>query len=110
MDTMILTNNSLTATRIRVIADRTNSELMAGAKAMIIENAKKAMRMGCVHILYQKVNGELREAWATLNPSLVAKHINGNGESRECYATTAYFDVEKGGWRSFRWESLIAVL
>lgn len=46
--------NALTATRIRVIADRTHSELMAGTKAMMIENAKKAMRMGCVHILYQR--------------------------------------------------------
>lgn len=54
MDTMILTKNALTATRIRVIADRTHSELMAGTKAMMIENAKKAMRMGCVHILYQR--------------------------------------------------------
>ncbi|WP_080597345.1 SH3 beta-barrel fold-containing protein [Bacteroides uniformis] len=31
------------------------------------------------------------------------------GESRESYATTAYFDLEKCGWRSFRWENLIAV-
>ena len=25
------------------------------------------------------------------------------------YATTAYFDLEKCSWRSFRWENLIAV-
>ena len=34
---------------------------------------------------------------------------NGRGESRESFATTAYFDVEKGEWRSFRWETLIKV-
>ncbi|WP_333559463.1 SH3 beta-barrel fold-containing protein [Phocaeicola dorei] len=35
--------------------------------------------------------------------------ICGWGESRESYATTAYFDLEKCRWRSFRWENLIAV-
>ena len=42
--TMIATNNALTITRMTVIAKRTGSELMAGAKGMMIENLKKQMR------------------------------------------------------------------
>lgn len=109
MNAMILTTNSLTVTRMAVIAKRTRSELMTGAKAMMIEALKRQMANGVAHFLFRKKNGELREAWGTTCKSLVEKHINGNGDSRELYATTAYFDVEKGEWRSFRWESIVAV-
>ena len=106
---LIITNNNLTITRMAVIARRTNSELMAGAKAMLIEAAKKQMVGGICHFAYTKKNGELREAWGTLTPSLVEKKIVGTGVSRELYATTAYFDCSKGAWRSFRWENIVAV-
>ncbi len=39
----------------------------------------------------------------------IADKVCGWGESRGNYATTAYFDLEKCAWRSFRWENLIAV-
>lgn len=110
METMIITNDRLTVTRIAVITRRTGSQIAGGAKAILIESAKRIMRSGICHFVYTKKDGTLREAWGTLNRELVEKHINGNGVSRECYATTAYFDTEKGGWRSFRWENLVAVL
>ena len=109
METIIITTNNLTAARMAVIAKRTSSDLMAGAKAMMVESLKRQMRGGVAHFVYQKKNGELREAWGTTNKSLARKHINGNGDSREFYCTTAYFDVEKGNWRSFRWENIVAV-
>lgn len=109
MNTMLVTTNNLTIRRMAVIHTRTNSELMAGAKAMMIENLKSKMLTGLAHFFYAKKDGALREAWGTTNKSLVTKYSNGNGISRENYATTAYFDVEVGGWRSFRWENLIAV-
>lgn len=108
-DTMIVTKDSRTATRIAVIGERTGSSIIAGAKAMMVENLKRQMRNGVAHFAFVKKNGEFREAWGTTNGSLVAKHTNGNGECREQFATTAYFDVEAGSWRSFRWETLIAV-
>lgn len=109
MDSMIIANDPLTMARIAVIEKRTGCVLMAGAKAMMIEGLKRQMRDGVAHFVYVKTNGELREAWGTTKRSLTKKYINGNGVSRECYATTAYFDVEKGSWRSFRWESIVAV-
>ena len=89
MSTMIITTDNQTITRMAVIAKRTDSEFMAGAKAMMVESLKRQMRGGVAHFVYQKKNGELREA--------------------EFYCTTAYFDVEKGAWRSFRWESIVTV-
>ena len=107
MNALIITDT--TAVRMNVIAQRTQNLLLAGAKAMMIENLKHKLRTGVAHFIFQKKNGELREMFATTNPSLVKRHINGRGVSRELYATTAVFDCELGEWRSFRWESIVKV-
>ena len=107
MNALVISNQ--TATRMAVIAQRTGSELMAGAKAMMIEQLKEKLRNGVAHFVFQKRNGEYREMFATTNKALVQRHIVGTGISRELYATTAIFDVEKGAWRSFRWESIVKV-
>lgn len=99
----------MTITRANVIAKRTGSLEMGIAKAMLIEQLKQKLASGVAHFIFQKKNGELREMFATTCKPLVDKHVNGRGMSREYYATTAVFDVEKGAWRSFRWESLIKV-
>ena len=106
---MIISTDSRTVTRMAVIARRTGSELMAGAKAVLVEALKDKMRNGIAHFVFQKKDGSYREAWGTTNRSLAQKYINGNGVTREAYATTAYFDVEAGDWRSFRWENLVMV-
>ena len=105
----IMVISDMTATRMAVIADRTQNLLVAGAKAMMIENLKSKLRSGVAHFIFMKKNGELREMFATTCPALVGRHINGRGVSRELYATTAVFDVECGAWRSFRWESIVKV-
>ena len=107
MNALVISNQ--TATRMAVIASRTGSELMAGAKAMMIEALKEKLRNGVAHFIFQKRNGEYREMFGTTNQSLVKHHINGRGVSRELYATTAVFDCECGKWKSFRWESIVKV-
>lgn len=107
MNALVISNQ--TATRMTVIASRTGSELMAGAKAMMIEALKEKLRNGVAHFIFQKRNGEYREMFGTTNQSLVKRHINGRGVSRELYATTAVFDCECGKWKSFRWESIVKV-
>ena len=107
MNALVITNSS--ATRMAVIAARTGSELVAGAKAMMIESLKEKLRNGVAHFIVKKKNGEYRERFGTTNPALVKRHINGKGVSRELYATTAVFDCEIGEWRSFRWESIVKV-
>lgn len=107
MNALVITNR--TATRMAVIAARTGSELMAGAKAMMIQQLKEQLHNGVAHFLYIKKNGEIREAWGTTNATIAYKYTNGRGVSREIYSTTAYFDIEKSAWRSFRWESIVKV-
>ena len=107
MNALIITDT--TAVRMNVIAQRTQNLLVAGAKAMMIESLKEKLRNGVAHFIFVKKNGEIREAFGTTNAAVAAKYTNGNGVSREHFKTTAYFDIEKGEWRSFRWESLVKV-
>ncbi len=99
----------MTVTRANVIAQRTGSLEMGIAKAMLIEQLKQKLNNSVAHFIFQKKDGSLKEIFATTNPALCSRHINGRGVSRELYATTAVFDVECGQWKSFRWESLIQV-
>ena len=107
MNALIITDT--TAVRMNVIAQRTQDLLLAGAKAMMIESLKEKLRNGVAHFIFIKKNGEIREAFGTTNSSVASKYTNGNGISREYFKTTAYFDIEKGEWRSFRWESIVKV-
>ena len=107
MNTLVITDT--TAVRMNVIAQRTQNLLVAGAKAMMIETLKEKLRNGVAHFIFVKKNGEIREAFGTTNSAVASKYTNGNGISREFFKTTAYFDIEKGEWRSFRWESIVKV-
>lgn len=99
----------MTVVRANVIAERTGSLEMGIAKAMLIEQLKQKLANGVAHFVFEKRDHSLREMFATTCKPLIERHVNGRGVSRELYATTAVFDVEKGAWRSFRWESLIKV-
>lgn len=107
--TQALVIKSSAVVRASVIAHRTNNEQIGLVKAMMIESLKEKLANGVAHFLFIKKDGSVREAWGTTSPSLAQRHINGNGVSRELYKTTAYFDIEKGGWRSLRWESIVKV-
>ena len=104
------TNNALVSKHIEAITRKTGSALMGMSKALLIEEAKRQMRNGVCHFIYLKKNGEVREAFGTLNAAICGKHINGRGISPEYWGCTPYWDMEKGGFRSFRWENLVAVL
>ena len=104
----IVINNS-TANRATVIAARTESAEMGVMKAMLIDLLKAKLAGGIAHFIFKKKDGSFREAWGTTQSHLAKAKTNGRGVSREAYKTTAYFDVEGGEWRSFRWENLIQV-
>ena len=97
-----------TVERANIIAQRIGSLEIAIVKAMMLEqlDAKLADNQ-LAHIIFQKKNGSLREMWCTTNPSLCSKHVK--GVHREHYGTKVVFDVEKGEFRSFRFESIIKV-
>lgn len=104
-----MTVNNMTAVRMAVINKRTNDKIMAVGKAMQIELLKTKMANGVAHFAFMKKDGTVREAYGTIQSNIASAKTNGNGESRELYATTAFFDIEKGAWRSLRWENLLWV-
>lgn len=101
--------SSVTLNRASVISYRTQSEEIGIIKAMMIENLKSKLHNGVAHFIFVKKNGEVREAWGTTNAQLAKAKTNGRGYSRELVNTTAYYDIEKGEWRSLRWESIVKV-
>ena len=109
MQAIILNHN--TAVRATVITARTNSRQIDGiSKAILVEQLKSKLRGGAiVKFAYLKTNNQIRIAFGTTNHDFVSDKVFGCGNTREAYATTAYFDLEKGAWRSFRWENLVAV-
>ncbi|MCR4659234.1 MAG: SH3 beta-barrel fold-containing protein [Bacteroidales bacterium] len=102
--------NEMTAVRANVIANRTNSLTIGIAKSAMINELKSKMKNGVAHFFYCKKDGSLREAFGTINAALAEATTTGTGISRENYATCAYYDCQVGGWRSFRWETLVQVL
>ena len=112
MNTIITTttNNALVAAHIKAITINTGSALMGTSKALLIEEAKRQMRNGVCHFIYQKKNGEVREAFGTLDRGVLNATLKGTGESPETWGCCYYHDTLKGGARSFRWQNLIAVL
>lgn len=106
INTMVV--NSTTARHANVIARRTGSMEMGLAKSLLID-VLKAKLSNSAHFWFRKCNGEIREAWGTTNHALMANKIIGNGYSGEEVNTIKYWDLEKGAFRSLRYENLIAV-
>ncbi|SDE16024.1 SH3 beta-barrel fold-containing protein [Riemerella columbipharyngis] len=66
---------------------------------------KRAMQTEIVKFYFQKVNGEIREAWGTLAPNLIPEP---KGTERKPNPTTqVYFDTEKQGFRCFKKFNLV---
>lgn len=102
--------NNITARHAAVIANRTGSMEMGIAKALLIDTLKAKLQAGTAHFFYLKQStGEVREAWGTTNHPLMAAKIYGNGCSGEQVNCVKYWDVEFGGFRSLRYENLLAV-
>ena len=103
-NTMVV--NNATAARMQVIAYRTGDTILSAAKAVQIDLLKTKMANGIAHFAFMKKDGTIREAFGTTQTNIASAKTNGNGISREYFNTTAYYDVEKAEWRSFRWENL----
>ena len=109
METMVVVNG-MTAHRANVIYARTGSSAMGVIKAQMIDLLKEKLKRGVAHFLYKKQStGEIREAWGTCAHQLMKATQNGRGLSGDMVNTVKYWDVEKGGYRSLRYENLIQV-
>ena len=109
METMVVVNG-MTAHRANVIFARTGSAAMGVVKAQMIDLLKEKLRNGVAHFLYMKKDGSLREAWGTCSVNLMRATQNGRGLSGDQVNTIKNWDVEKGSYRTLRYENLIQVL
>ncbi len=115
MEMVIANNKSMMvvdgkmARRTLVIANRINNEPMALMKASMIALLKEKMKNGVAHFIFTKKDGTLREAWGTISNKLMSDKIEGTGIPREQVNCIAYWDVEKGAFRSLRFETLVKV-
>lgn len=104
---MVVSN--ATARHANVIARRTGSMEMGLAKSLLIDVLKAKLQTTAI-FWYRKVStGEIRKAYGTTSHALMADKIKGNGYSGEEVNTIKYWDLEKGAFRSLRYENLIAV-
>ena len=109
-NSMVVISNS-TSRRANVIARRTGSDAMGVIKSQMIDLLKAKLQMGVAHFIYKKQStGEILEAWGTTSSNLMKANINGRGISRDSVNCVCYWDCEKGGFRSLRFENLIEVL
>ena len=106
MNTLVVING-MTAHRANVIANRTGSAAMGVVKAQMIDLLKAKLQNGVAHFIYMKKDGTIREAWGTCSGQLMKATQNGRGLSGDMVNTIKYWDVEKGGYRSLRYENLI---
>jgi hypothetical protein len=108
METMVVVNG-MTAHRANVIFARTGSTAIGIMKAQMIDLLKEKLKNGVAHFVYMKKDGTLREAWGTTSSNLMKANINGRGISRDSVNCVCYWDCEKGGFRSLRFENLLQV-
>ena len=101
--------NSSTSRRANVISNRTGSDAIGIIKAQLIDVLKAKLQNGVAHFLFLKKDGTLREAWGTTANNLIKANVNGRGVSRDSVNCVCYWDVEKGGFRSLRFENLVQV-
>lgn len=101
-------NMQMTVRRAKYIAKKLDSIELGVEKAMMIADLKEKLRNGVAKFAYFKKSGEVRLAYGTLDRKIIRELIIGTGKSQEQHHVCAYWDLI-GGWRSFRWENLIAV-
>lgn len=86
-----------------------NGLTMAEALRTAWRNIKVRMMMKhrIVKFYFQKVDGSVREAYGTLQESLIP--ATAGSERKKNDTVSVYFDTEKGEWRCFKKANLISI-
>lgn len=72
---------------------------------------KQSLQNGVVTVVFEKADGTLREMRCTLQADIMPPQLLQESESSrvENLDTLAVWDVENGGWRSFRMDSIKSI-
>jgi len=89
---------------------RRNGVSLSEALRVSWRNAKLriAMSLRIVRFYFQKVNGEIREAYGTLSGRIVPA-TSGTDSKKKNETVQVYFDTEKQEWRSYKKLNLIRI-
>ena len=77
-------------------------------RAWQVYKLSKAMKTKIVQFFYQKVSGEIRQAFGTMKDEIIHDKVKGAG-CRKNEDLFNYWDTEAGGWRSFKKFNLIKI-
>lgn len=77
-------------------------------RAWVILRLKLKMQTKIVQFYYQKMNGEIRQAFGTLQDDIVNEYVKGTGRKPNENLFT-YFDCEKQEFRSFKKFNIIRI-
>lgn len=77
-------------------------------KAWAVYKLGKAMKTQIVEFYYQKMNGEVRQAFGTMQEEVIHDKVKGTGKSKSEDLFT-YWDTEKESFRSFKKFNLIKI-
>ena len=75
-------------------------------RAWAVYKLSKAMKTKTVQFFYQKVSGEIRQAFGTMRDEVIHDKVKGTG-SRKNEDLFTYWDTEKESFRSFKKFNLI---
>nr|DAN18488.1 MAG TPA: hypothetical protein [Bacteriophage sp.] len=78
-------------------------------RAWQVYKLAKEMKSRTVQFFYQKVNGEIRQAFGTMKDEVIADKIKGNDTRRKNDDLFTYWDTEKESFRSFKKFNLIKI-
>ena len=78
-------------------------------KLTAIKTLKSMMNTDVVHFVFQKVSGEIREAYGTRAMEILQHNNSIPGGQRKSSTTFPYYDIEKKAWRCFKPELLLQV-
>lgn len=78
---------------------------------MTNESVKDALHKNIVIVGFTKTNGEARQMRCTLRSDMIpaAPVVEGKSPKKENPDVQAVWDLDKGAWRSFRFDSLNSV-
>lgn len=92
------------AHRMSAITGMSMSESLK--KAWLNEKLSVAMKERVCHFYYQKITGEIREAYGSMMTKHIEGKVNGNGKrGKDC---KTYFDTAKGAFRCYKSYNIIS--
>ena len=78
-------------------------------RAWQVYKLAKEMKKRTVQFFYQKVNGEICQAFGTMKDEVIADKIKGNDTRKKNDDLFTYWDCEKEAFRSFKKFNLVKI-